>query len=282
MLNRILTGILLAGLLFATLFFSHPLFIGILFTLIFIYSYYEWLNISCKNTTKIYFSLFLMLIAMCLLLEYSSAILVRNLSYFSLFLWLLIPLLLLFKPNYLKKILINNSNIFGFILIILAWYITVSIGSASLTMEQHNSKYLIFSSSELFPLNNYYLFIIILVSLSDISGYAIGKLIGKIKLCINISPNKTYEGFIASLIFPVIIFYYYFIIFKSYPLLITDILFMLLCCIYCTVGDLLVSSFKRCFNVKDTGNLLPGHGGLLDRLDSYFPVITIIQFWIFI
>ena len=223
-----------------------------------------------------------MLIAMYILLEYSSTFLTQNLTYFSLSLWLAILLTLLFNLNYLKKILINNSTIFGFILIITSWYMTVSIGSTSMTMQQHDDVYLIFSSSELFPLNNYYLFIIILVSLSDISGYAVGKLLGKRKLCKSISPNKTYEGFIASLILPIIIFYCYFILFKLYPLLITDILFMLLCCIYCTIGDLLVSTFKRCFNVKDTGNLLPGHGGMLDRLDSYLPVIVIIQFWVFI
>ena len=282
MLNRILTGIILAGSLLATLLFSHPFLIGILFTLIFIYSYYEWLNISCKNINKIYSALVLMLIAMYILLEYSSTFLTQNLTYFSLFLWLAILLTLLFNLNYLKKTLINNSTIFGFILIITSWYMTVSIGSTSMTMQQHDDVYLIFSSSELFPLNNYYLFIIILVSLSDISGYAVGKLLGKRKLCKSISPNKTYEGFIASLILPIIIFYCYFILFKLYPLLITDILFMLLCCIYCTIGDLLVSTFKRCFNVKDTGNLLPGHGGMLDRLDSYLPVIAIIQFWVFI
>ena len=281
MLNRILTGIILAVLLLVTLLFSHPFLIGTLFTLIFIYSYYEWLNISCKNIKKIYSALFLMLIMMYMLLEFSSTFLIRNLTYFSLSLWLVIILTLLFNFNYLKNILTNNPAISGFLLIIISWYMTVSIGSTSMTIQQDDS-YLIFSSSELFPLNNYYLFIIILVSLSDISGYAVGKLLGKRKLCKSISPNKTYEGFIASLILPIIIFYCYFILFKLYPLLITDILFMLLCCIYCTIGDLLVSTFKRCFNVKDTGNLLPGHGGMLDRLDSYLPVIAIIQFWVFI
>jgi len=281
MLNRILTGIILAVLLLVTLLFSHPFLIGTLFTLIFIYSYYEWLNISCKNIKKIYSALFLMLIMMYMLLEFSSTFLIRNLTYFSLSLWLVIILTLLFNFNYLKNILTNNPATSGFLLIIISWYMTVSIGSTSMTIQQDDS-YLIFSSSELFPLSNYYLFIIILVSLSDISGYVVGKLLGKRKLCKSISPNKTYEGFIASLIFPTLIFYCYFILFKSYPLLITDILFMLLCCIYCTIGDLLVSTFKRCFNVKDTGNLLPGHGGILDRLDSYLPVIAIIQFWIFI
>ena len=223
-----------------------------------------------------------MLAAMFLLLEYSSVFLVRSLTYFSLTLWLFIFLILIFNPSYLKKNLTNNSEIFGFILIITAWYMVISLGYTSVTITQNSYKYLIFSSTELSPLNYYYLFIITLVSLSDISGYVIGRIFGKRKLYESISPNKTYEGFIASIIFPTLIFYCYFILFQSYSLLITDILFMLLCCIYCTIGDLLVSTLKRCFNTKDTGNLLPGHGGVLDRLDSYLPVIAIIQFWIFI
>ncbi len=282
MLNRIFTSIILASLLLTILLFSHPLLIGALFTLIFIYSYYEWLKISCNNIKKIYFSFFLMLTAMFLLLEYSSVFLVRSLTYFSLTLWLFIFLILIFNPSYLKKNLTNNSEIFGFILIITAWYMAISLGYTSVTITQNSYKYLIFSSTELSPLNYYYLFIITLVSLSDISGYVIGRIFGKRKLYESISPNKTYEGFIASIIFPTLIFYCYFILFQSYSLLITDILFMLLCCIYCTIGDLLVSTLKRCFNAKDTGNLLPGHGGVLDRLDSYLPVIAIIQFWIFI
>ena len=57
---------------------------------------------------------------------------------------------------------------------------------------------------------------------------------------------------------------------------------MLLCCVYCTFGDLFMSIFKRHFDVKDTGNLLPGHGGILDRLDSYLPTVAIFQFWLFL
>ncbi len=62
----------------------------------------------------------------------------------------------------------------------------------------------------------------------------------------------------------------------------SDIIFMLLCCIFCTVGDLSVSVYKRFHNVKDSGNILPGHGGILDRLDSYLPTIPILHIWLFL
>ena len=50
----------------------------------------------------------------------------------------------------------------------------------------------------------------------------------------------------------------------------------MLCCIFCTVGDLAVSSYKRAFSVKDSGNFLPGHGGLLDRVDGLIFVMPMI------
>ena len=114
------------------------------------------------------------------------------------------------------------------------------------------------------------------------AGYFFGKLIGKKKLCPIISPNKTLEGFIASLIVPIIIFYIAFSYILLIPVLAADFFYLLLICIFCTVGDLSVSSYKRFYAVKDSGNILPGHGGVLDRFDSYLPTIAILHIWLFL
>ena len=121
-----------------------------------------------------------------------------------------------------------------------------------------------------------------LVSLVDTSAYTIGKLYGSTPLAENISPNKTLEGFISSLLIPLTIIYFSLTYLFNIPILINDLLFILLCSTYCTIGDLFISILKRNNEVKDTGGLLPGHGGVLDRVDSYLPVIPIFQFWLFL
>ena len=103
---------------------------------------------------------------------------------------------------------------------------------------------------------------------SDIGGYVVGKTLGGPKLT-TISPNKTISGALGSVIFTIIGTYSFINFFgllevKNFYLLIW-LFFMSL---YCQAGDLFVSFLKRKANVKDTGNLLPGHGGLLDRVDG--------------
>tara|TARA_B100000242_G_C42887216_1_gene411662 strand:- start:13 stop:663 length:651 start_codon:yes stop_codon:yes gene_type:complete len=101
---------------------------------------------------------------------------------------------------------------------------------------------------------------------SDIGGYVIGKLFKGPKLT-KISPNKTFSGAIGSLVFSAIfisLHYYYYS--KSFSLKI--IIMGITTSIACQTGDLFISLLKRKAKLKDTGNFLPGHGGILDRLDG--------------
>ena len=107
-------------------------------------------------------------------------------------------------------------------------------------------------------------FLILICILTDIGGYIFGKIFKGKKLT-NISPNKTYSGLIGSYFTSItgvlIIFYDYFNL--NEMLLITFTVSSI-----SQLGDLFISFLKRKAKIKDTGKLLPGHGGLLDRLDG--------------
>ena len=103
---------------------------------------------------------------------------------------------------------------------------------------------------------------------SDIGGITVGKILKGPKLT-KLSPNKTISGAIGSILFTIILvnvlFFYFFRIFS------VELLVVSLCTsLGCQIGDLFFSFLKRKAKIKDTGNILPGHGGLLDRLDGIF------------
>lgn len=116
-----------------------------------------------------------------------------------------------------------------------------------------------------------YAFIISITT--DTFAYVGGKLFGKCKLSKEISPNKTIEGSISGSIMGTIMatFFGYYVMGNSNILLL--IIMSLTLTIICQVGDLFFSSIKRNYKVKDFSNLIPGHGGILDRLDSVLFVI---------
>ncbi len=118
--------------------------------------------------------------------------------------------------------------------------------------------------------NNIYIFFnlfIMIVITFDIFSYLSGKLFGKNKL-INISPNKTVEGFIGGFLVSLLIsiFFLYFIKIKINPSL---IIFIILSILFAFCGDIIESFFKRKNNLKNSSLLIPGHGGVFDRFDSF-------------
>ena len=108
----------------------------------------------------------------------------------------------------------------------------------------------------------------IICILTDIGGYIFGKLVKGPKLT-KYSPNKTYSGVIGGYLLSLssIIFFLYFDIFNGEYLL-PFTLFIFLVSTVSQFGDICVSYFKRISKIKDTGNIIPGHGGLLDRIDG--------------
>lgn len=107
----------------------------------------------------------------------------------------------------------------------------------------------------------------ILIWNNDTFAYICGKSFGKRKLFEKMSPKKTIEGFVGGLIFTLIASYVLSIYFTFFDLK-TWLLTAVLVSSLGTIGDLVESKFKRQANIKDSGSIMPGHGGILDRLDS--------------
>ena len=111
-------------------------------------------------------------------------------------------------------------------------------------------------------------FMISLSALMDTLAYFGGKSFGRRKFLSNISPNKTLEGFLIALLGTPILIMPILALFYEYDF-IKLLIFVLLVSIFSVLGDATASLFKRIAGVKDSSNLLPGHGGVLDRIDSH-------------
>ena len=167
-----------------------------------------------------------------------------------------------------KNSLSNSFNPKFFILNIMTFFY-IFLVFCTLSYELHRSEGPIF-----------FLYVISICFFTDIGGYVFGKLIGGKKLS-KISPNKTISGTIGSFIFsiaPLIIFLnlgYLNLEFDS-----KNILLCLIISLTSQLGDLFISFFKRKAKIKDTGRLLPGHGGVLDRVDGIIFAIPFAYFLI--
>ena len=112
-----------------------------------------------------------------------------------------------------------------------------------------------------------FLFIVFVCISTDIGGYIFGKLFKGPKLT-KYSPNKTFSGMIGSFIFSIFSIFVFINIFSELNFSIKLIIFTVMISLISQIGDIIVSYFKRKSNIKDTGNIIPGHGGLLDRIDG--------------
>lgn len=158
----------------------------------------------------------------------------------------------------------NNLNYF-FIQIIGLVYLLIFVYSA-INLRGNNFE------------STFFIFIVLCICIfSDIGGYLFGKIIGGKKLT-KISPNKTISGSLGSFIFsviPILLLNFQNYLSISLEVSLKNIIFCLIISFVCQFGDLLISYFKRLNNIKDTGTILPGHGGLLDRIDGLIFAIPV-------
>tara|TARA_B100001063_G_C16634926_1_gene487831 strand:+ start:141 stop:791 length:651 start_codon:yes stop_codon:yes gene_type:complete len=154
--------------------------------------------------------------------------------------------------EWLKMSKRNNQKIFGLFFIIISFYTIFQIRS------DFNQDYF------------HILFIAIICISTDVGGYIFGKLLKGPKLT-KLSPNKTYSGvigsFLLAIIFSILFFKLTFNIF-NFRFELETFIFVLVISLASQIGDIIISYFKRLSKIKDTGNIIPGHGGILDRIDG--------------
>ena len=177
---------------------------------------------------------------------------------------------------------LSNQYVFFLLLIAISFFVIVEMFNLTKNILNKNKSgifflnlitiiYLTFFFTQLYLFVNFdnnnklfFVFFLTICVATDIGGYIFGNLFKGKKLT-KISPNKTYSGLIGSYVLSSLVFFYFYHQFKfSYGFLI----FTYLISLVSQIGDLFISYLKRKAKVKNTGNLLPGHGGILDRIDG--------------
>lgn len=191
--------------------------------------------------------------------------------------------------NQHKNFLVNDS--------ITLFTAIISIGLLVFLFKQNESsfkigtKYLILFGYIIFPfiITNYIamgtkgynpkilISILILIWSNDTFAYLVGKNFGKTKLLPLVSPKKTVEGFFGGVVFTIISGILLAKFYIGANILYIWIIIAIIVSVFSTLGDLIESKFKRLAGIKDSGKIMPGHGGILDRLDSVIFVIPFIN-----
>ena len=213
--------------------------------LVFILSFFAFLELRNLSGRKFKLHYFIPLFIL-------TYFLITKISVMSIYDKQVLTILYLFSSSFVIVMLFRKSNIHYSIV---GFLINSSLFSILYIISNQNLQYKL-------------IFIIIsIICFCDIFAYLIGKSIGKNKIFPKISPNKTFEGYIGSAFGSLFLFT---IFFKYYELNNLYLIFYVFIIIISSfVGDLYISFFKRKLNVKDSGKIFPGHGGILDRIDSW-------------
>lgn len=254
--RRIITALILIPLVFAVLFSFSPLYFNLTIALIMLYGAWEW---SCLmgllRVRNRWFYLALMAILA------GGVFFIPPLIFFGLiFLWWLTAIvLIILYPNgsqYWGRGVIWRG-LMGFLVLIPCWY-----GLVFIRAQEEGLVALVF--------------LFLLIWGADTTAYFMGKRFGKRKLAFQVSPGKSLLGVAAACSFAVLFsLFVLWIGHVDFDKLFWGVALAVLTVIFSIIGDLFESMIKRQAGVKDSGQLLPGHGGLLDRVDSLTAAVPI-------
>lgn len=249
--QRILTGVVLAAIIFAFLVYATDYLFGVGVFLLAILAAIEWLKFANTPEDKITRNLVI----------FGAATFV--VSGFFEYVMYIFPVFWLYAIIKLSQYERNKIDTLSRSQILVMGLFAISPFCASLYVLHSNGVAWIFM-------------FILVVAAADSGAYFAGKAIGKRKMLPRLSPNKTIEGLLGGLVSSIVVA----VIFLLYMDLtaiqyIAMIFISALVAVVSVMGDVFESMMKRIAGVKDSGDLLPGHGGVLDRLDGYMPALPI-------
>ena len=263
-LTRTLTGMFMLVLLALLFYFGTDIIFNITIYVISLVAYLEWLRLTSKSII-FFFPFFVLLV----FLHHYLNINLTTFSYVCILLWLLLSIYLFFFKKFLQHFIKQHSLLIGTLIISSFFIFLINLYPSSNTIIIDN---------ELIDNKSYFLTLILMVTSVDVYAYICGKAIGNNKIGSDISPNKTFEGYIGSL-FLTFFTFYFISAYMNFNWTSLDLVIMLIFVLMTFFGDLFMSFIKRTYKKKDTGSILPGHGGILDRLDSYFSALPVFFVW---
>ncbi len=247
--QRLLATLCLVPLVLLSLYVANIIFFKAIVIALSLICGYEWLQLIPLKTTVQKLTYLIALLLFTQFILYSQQALQPVLITISLNLWVMLAVLIIFYPK--------SQKLWGYkiVLGLLGWLLLLTFASSLIGIFQiiAGKKYLVY--------------LLCLVWATDIGAYMVGKQWGKHKLIPQVSPGKTLEGLTGGVIcsfFMAAIAYLYF---PTHHLA-SWLMLAMAVSVYAVIGDLLISMLKRRVAIKDTGYLIPGHGGILDRLDS--------------
>lgn len=219
--------------------------------------------LNMYNIKKYSFLYFCSILFLWLILLPSSKIKISTYSFSKYEVIILFTMLLL---SY--TVLVKNKFTFDHVAFILLSTLYVGFGFYFLTVARMDGL-------------NYLLFVLFIIWATDTGAYFAGRYFGNRKLWPDISPNKTIEGAIGGILIACLVGIVFQLVHPFNQSFLVVLIITIFVSIIGQIGDLVASAYKRHYEVKDSGNLLPGHGGILDRMDSLIfvlPFLYLIQF----
>lgn len=281
LIYRLFTAVILAGVFLFTLFASSPLVFVAFCLLALMVGAWEWSGLAelKKNIQKVLFvvtvTLLMLLVAYAagfvhfsglnLIAVVKGQYLIQTLLSLGVAFWFCMLAILLGYPSSQRFLKARATRLLmGVILLVVAW-----VSLLFLRYQAEGQFWVIY--------------IVAVVAAADVGGYAFGKMFGSKKLAPLVSPGKTWEGFAGGLVVAQLLALGMFAYFYSsdqspLPSLTVLLLVTALLAAVSVLGDLLESLLKRGCGLKDSGTILPGHGGVLDRLDGLVAALPVFAF----